>query len=73
MTLNVAAADAYIEALLREPEEKADPKRTFVMKDVRVFVNTILHGLDLMKQGRHSGRHEARGNGKRTYPYDINT
>ena len=44
--LNVAAADAYIEALLR-----ADPKRTFVMKDVRVFVNTILHGLDLMKQG----------------------
>ena len=33
--------DAYIEALLREPEEKADPKRTFVMKDVRVFVNTI--------------------------------
>ena len=21
------------------------------MKDVRVFVNTILHGLDLMKQG----------------------
>ena len=49
--LNVAAADAYIEALLREPEEKADPKRTFIMKDVRVFVNTILHGLDLMKQG----------------------
>ena len=49
--LNVAAADAYIEALLREPEEKVDPKRTFVMKDVRVFVNTILHGLDLMKQG----------------------
>lgn len=49
--LNVAAADAYIEVLLRKPEEKADPKRTFVMKDVRVFVNTILHGLDLMKQG----------------------
>lgn len=49
--LNVAAADAYIEVLLREPEEKVDPKRTFVMKDVRVFVNTILHGLDLMKQG----------------------
>lgn len=49
--LNVAAADAYIESLLREPEEKPDPKRTFIMKDVRVFVNTILHGLDLMKQG----------------------
>ncbi len=25
-------------------------KRTFIMKDVRVFVNTILHGLNLMKQ-----------------------
>lgn len=49
--LNVAAADAYIESLLRAPEEKPDPKRTFIMKDVRVFVNTILHGLDLMKQG----------------------
>ena len=49
--LNVAVADAYIESLLREPEEKVDPKRTFIMKDVRVFVNTILHGLDLMKQG----------------------
>ena len=49
--LNVAAADAYIESLLREPEEKPDPKRTFIMKDVRVFVNTILHGLNLMKQG----------------------
>lgn len=49
--LNVAVADAYIESLLREPEDKPDPKRTFIMKDVRVFVNTILHGLDLMKQG----------------------
>ena len=49
--LNVAVADAYIESLLREPEDKPDPKRTFIMKDVRVFVNTILHGLNLMKQG----------------------
>ena len=48
--LNVAVADAYIESLLREPEDKPDPKRTFIMKDVRVFVNTILHGLNLIKQ-----------------------
>lgn len=49
--MNVAAADAYIESLLCAPKEKTEQKRTFIMKDVRVFVNTILHGLDLMKQG----------------------
>ncbi len=49
--LNVASTDAYIETLLREPEGKPEARRTFIMKDVRVFVNTILHGLDLMKQG----------------------
>ena len=50
--LNVAATDSYIDSLLdASEEEKREPKRTFIMKDVRVFVNTILHGLDLMKQG----------------------
>lgn len=51
--LNVAATDSYIDSLLQssDEEEKSEPKRTFIMKDVRVFVNTILHGLDLMKQG----------------------
>lgn len=54
MGLNVAMTDAYIDALLSsEPksEPRTEPKRTFIMKDVRVFVNTIMHGLDLMKQG----------------------
>lgn len=54
--LNVAATDSYIESLLAaqaeaETESRAEPKRKFIMKDVRVFVNTILHGLDLMKKG----------------------
>lgn len=50
--LNVASADSYVDALLRqEQEEKPAAKRTFIMKDVRVFVNTVMHGLDLMKQG----------------------
>ena len=53
LDLNVAATDNYIDSLLQssDEEEKSEPKRTFIMKDVRVFVNTILHGLDLMKQG----------------------
>ena len=54
--MNVALTDSYVDALLEklsaEPEgEKEEQKKTFIMKDVRVFMNTIMHGLDLMKQG----------------------
>ena len=57
--LTVAATDAYIDALLSGPEElqetemkeKEKPKRTFVLKDVRVFLNTLTRSIDLMKQG----------------------
>lgn len=55
--LTVAATDAYIDALLSSPEEKkpeeekAEHKRTFVLKDVRVFLNTLTRSIDLMKQG----------------------
>ena len=48
--LNVAAADAYIDSLLVRREEKPEPKRVFVLKDVRLFLNTVTHGLELMKQ-----------------------
>lgn len=56
--LTVAATDAYIDALLSEPEEaerkdeeKPEKRRTFVLKDVRVFLNTLSRSIDLMKQG----------------------
>jgi ParB family chromosome partitioning protein len=58
--MNVAAAEAYVEALLSPPEpepEKAPPtekkgrKKTFVMKDLRLFLNTVTRSVDLMKQG----------------------
>ncbi|MDR1130833.1 MAG: ParB/RepB/Spo0J family partition protein [Oscillospiraceae bacterium] len=56
--MNVAAAEEYVEAQLRTPEppaEKEPPaggrKVLFVLKDVRVFLNTLTHGLDMMKQG----------------------
>ena len=59
--MNVAAAEAYVEALLSPPEpepEKAPPppeprgrKKTFVMKDLRLFLNTVSRSVDLMKQG----------------------
>ncbi len=51
--LNVAAAEEYIEALLSQPEEaeKAEARRTLVLKDVRIFLNSLRHSLELMKQG----------------------
>ena len=54
--LTVAATDAYIDALLQEPEPEPEPprpgsRRTFVLKDVRVFLNSLSRSIDLMKQG----------------------
>jgi len=52
--MTVAAADAYIDALLSAPEavaEREKPHRTFVLKDVRIFLNTLSRSIDLMKQG----------------------
>ena len=55
--MNVSAAEEYIELLLRAPEpapeneSKAVRKTLFVLKDVRIFLNTLTHGLDIMRQG----------------------
>jgi len=54
--LTVAAADAYIDSLLEKAPEQDEPdkpggKRSFILKDVRVFLNTLSRSIDLMKQG----------------------
>lgn len=52
--LTVAATDAYIDTLLSQPEpesEKSGQKRSFILKDVRIFLNSLSRSLDLMKQG----------------------
>ena len=54
--LTVAATDAYIDALLAKEEEPPEPekgagRRSFILKDVRVFLNTLSRSIDLMKQG----------------------
>lgn len=52
--LTVAATEEYIEALLAAPVEEADrpePRRALILKDVRVFLNSLNRSLDLMKQG----------------------
>ncbi|MGI5936469.1 MAG: ParB/RepB/Spo0J family partition protein [Oscillospiraceae bacterium] len=62
--LNVAAAESYIDSLLDKPKPEPTPetgpaaerkshsqKTMFVLKDVRIFLNTLFHGLNLMRQG----------------------
>lgn len=52
--MNVSAAEEYIEALLSAPPspgQKPGRRTIFILKDVRVFLNTLTHGLDMMKQG----------------------
>lgn len=50
--LNVAGTDRYIDSLLAQQEaERKAKRRTFLFKDVRLFLNSIEHNLDVMKQG----------------------
>lgn len=48
--MNVAAAEAYIEACLARGAEER-PRRCRDARDVRAFINTLSRGIDLMKQG----------------------
>ncbi|MEG1720645.1 MAG: ParB/RepB/Spo0J family partition protein [Pseudoflavonifractor sp.] len=51
--LNVARTEEYIEGLLHPPEAPPKPARrkrpTLMIKDVRFFLNTVTHGLSIMK------------------------
>ena len=54
--MNVAAAEAFVEDMLTQPEPAPDApeperQRTFILKDVRVFLNSLTRNLELMKQG----------------------
>ncbi|NCB63352.1 MAG: ParB/RepB/Spo0J family partition protein [Clostridia bacterium] len=46
--LTVAKTEAYIESLLAPPKP-ARRKPTIILKDVRFFLNTLTHGLSVMK------------------------
>ena len=53
--LTVAATESYVDALLASPEEpeaeKKEPRRSLILKDVRIFLNSLTRNIDLMKQG----------------------
>ena len=49
---NVAKTEQYIDCLLQKPAAQTARRRglgTFVLRDVRVFLNTVDHNLDLIK------------------------
>ena len=45
--LTVAKTEAYVAALLSPPPQRSKP--TIIIKDVRLFLNTVKRGLDLMQ------------------------
>lgn len=47
--MNVAQTDTYIKSLLEQEGQAKRPKRTFIAKDVRLFLNTIDHAVQTMK------------------------
>lgn len=54
--LTVAATESYIDALLASPEAAPAPpapnrRRSFILKDVRLFLNSLSHSVEVMKQG----------------------
>ena len=62
--MNVAAAEAYVDALCAPPPAKSAPpgaprrRSVFLMKDVRLFLNTMDRSLDLMRSGGVDARME---------------
>ena len=47
--LTVARTEEYVETLLHPADKPARKKPTFVIKDVRLFLNTVTRGLSMMK------------------------
>ncbi len=47
--LNVSQTEELVTAALAPKQEGRKPKRTFIAKDIRLFINTIDHAVDAMK------------------------
>ena len=49
--MNVAQAEGYIETLLQQQTPQTKPRRpSFIIKDVRLFLNSINHSMDVMRR-----------------------
>lgn len=50
-SMSGARAERYVEEMLRPPAEKSEGRRRFVLKDARIFINSLRHSVELMRQG----------------------
>lgn len=48
--MNVAQAEGYIEALLQQQPQTKPRRPSFIIKDVRLFLNSINHSMDVMRR-----------------------
>ena len=49
--MTVPAADSYIDSLLEQQKRPAPTRTRLVLKDVRVFLNTLQRSVDVMRRG----------------------
>lgn len=49
--MTVSAAEAYVDRLLRERESSPEGRTKLILKDVRLFMNSLQHSLDVMRRG----------------------
>ena len=62
----VRESEAYIERLLTQKKEKTKPRRAYVLKDVRLFFNSLNRSLGLMRQSGIAAQMEKREEGSET-------
>ena len=48
--LNVAETEEYIETIIAQKPDKKQGKRIFLLKDIRLFINTVNKAVDFMKK-----------------------
>lgn len=49
--MTVAAAESYVDGLLERTATKAEPRTRLVLKDVRVFLNSLRSSVEVMRRG----------------------
>ncbi len=61
--LNVASAEEYIENTLQKKQRENIARRTsFIIKDVRLFLNSVTRGMDTIRQAGIDARYDKREN-----------
>lgn len=61
--MNVAAAEAYVEELLRRAQRQSPPRPPiYVIKDVRLFLNSLRRGMDTIRRAGVNARYDKEEN-----------